>query len=85
METLRIQASRALAAQTDEAELNRLVADSRTFILRCASRTCGRYVTDSDEAYKTATLAFWEAVGWYRSGPGSFCGHGHPTASAGCL
>ena len=72
METLCIQDSRALAAQTDEAELNRLVADSRTFILRCASRTCGRYVTDSDEAYETAMLAFWEAVRCYRSGSGSF-------------
>ena len=54
------------------AELNRLVADSRTFILRCASRTCGRYVTDSDEAYETAMLAFWGLSTATRSGSGSF-------------
>ena len=63
---------RALEAQRDERTMNLFVAENRNFILRCASKACRRYITDSDEEYEIALLAFWEAVKQYRESSGSF-------------
>ena len=63
---------RALEAQRDEAAMNQFVADSRNFILQCASRTCRRFITDSDDEYEVALTAFWEAVRQYNGQAGSF-------------
>lgn len=63
---------RAISAQNDEKALNQLVADNKGFILRCASKTCKRFITDSDDEYEVALVAFWEAVRQYNISSGSF-------------
>ena len=62
----------AVRARKDDAELNRFVADNKGFILRCASKGCKRFITDSDDEYEIALLAFWEAVRKYDEKAGNF-------------
>lgn len=66
------QDARAVRAKGDEEELNRFVADNNGFILRCASKVCKRFITDSDDEYEIALLAFWEAVRQYDEKTGNF-------------
>ncbi len=73
MELRNDQNARALRAQVDEDLLERFVSENRRFILRCASRVCGRFVTESDDAYEVALVAFWEAVRAF-DGTGDFNG-----------
>ena len=61
-----------LAAKTDEARLSDLVASQKQWILRCASETAHRYVTDSDDEWSAALLAFTEAVRAYDREKGPF-------------
>ncbi len=63
---------RAMEAQRDETVMNLLLAESKGFILRCASKVCRRFITDSDDEYEVALLAFWEAVKQYNEDSGSF-------------
>ena len=63
---------RVMEAQRDEAAMNLLVAESKGFILRCASKVCKRFITDSDDEYEVALPAFWEAAKQYNQGSGSF-------------
>ena len=45
---------RAMEAQRDETVMTLLVAESKGFILRCASKVCKRFITDSDDEYEEA-------------------------------
>ena len=63
-----------LEAKTDEARLNELIAGSRQWILRCASETTRRYITDSDDEWSVALSAFHEAVRSFDVDKGSFRG-----------
>ena len=62
----------ALAAKTDEQALNNLIEQNKAWILQQAANTVHRYVTDSDEEWSTALLAFHEAVQSYDAGKGNF-------------
>lgn len=62
-----------LAKENDDA-LADLVEANRAFILRCASETVHHYVSDSDDEWSAALLAFSEAVRDYAGGKGSFRG-----------
>ena len=62
-----------LAKENDDA-LADLVEANRSFILRCASETAHRYITDSDAEWSVALLAFSEAVRDYEGEKGSFRG-----------
>jgi len=64
----------ALAAKTDEESLNNLIRQHKQWILRCASETAHRYITDSDDEWSAALLAFTEAVRDYEPEKGSFRG-----------
>ena len=64
----------ALAAQQSEFALNRFVMDNRRFIIRCASKACRRFITESDDEYEIALVAFCEAVKQYKPESGSFNG-----------
>lgn len=64
----------ALAAKTDERAFNELVESSKSWILRVASETTKRYVTDSDDEWSIALMAFSEAVQSYETEKGSFRG-----------
>ncbi len=61
-----------LRAQTDERYLNRFIEKNRKFILSSASRCVNRYVSDSDDEWSVALIAFHEAVRAYDTQKGDF-------------
>ena len=63
-----------LAAKTDEQCLNELITGSKQWILRCASQAARRYISDSDDEWSVALMAFHEAVQRYDGEKGSFRG-----------
>lgn len=63
-----------IAAKTDEQALNSLVESHKPWILRCASEAAHRYITDSDDEWSVALLAFLAAVRGYDESKGSFRG-----------
>ena len=63
-----------LLAKENENALADLIEANRSFILRCASETTHRYITDSDDEWSIALLAFSEAVRDYEGDKGSFRG-----------
>ena len=63
-----------LAAKTDEGIFNELVESHKAWMLRVASETTHHYVTDSDDEWSIALMAFSEAVQSYEEGKGSFRG-----------
>lgn len=64
----------AMAAQQSEDALNQLVMQNNSFILRCASKTCKRFITVSDDEYEVALVAFCEAVRTFNAEAGGFSG-----------
>ena len=69
-----IQNDRAGQAKTSEDALTRLVYENKSFILRCASKTCRRFITESDDEYEVALVAFCEAVHRFDANIGGFNG-----------
>lgn len=65
---------RAIEARGSEDALNRLALESNGFILRCASKTCKRFITVSDDEYEVALVAFCEAVRAFDPESGGFMG-----------
>ena len=62
----------ALAAKTDEQALNNLIETQKSWILKVCSDVTHRYITDSDDEWSTALLAFHEAVQSYDESKGTF-------------
>ena len=60
-----------LAAKTDERQFDALVNSHRQWILRVAAEAAHHYVTDSDDEWSVALMAFHEAVQSYDEGKGS--------------
>ena len=71
---LDIYDEKAVAARTNENALNELVPENNSFILRCASKTCRRFITESDDEYEVALVAFCEAVRAFNADAGGFMG-----------
>ncbi|MBQ9347049.1 MAG: RNA polymerase subunit sigma [Oscillibacter sp.] len=71
MEQLELE---VLEAKKDEARLSELIAGNKQWILRCASETTRRYITDSDDEWSIALMAFSEAVQNYVPEKGLFRG-----------
>jgi len=63
-----------LAAKTDERRFDELVESHRSWMLCVAAETTHRYITDSDDEWSVALMAFSEAVQSYEEGKGSFRG-----------
>lgn len=63
-----------LRAKNDREYRNVFLKDHRSFILKCAYRTLNRYVTESDDEWSVALLAFNEAIDDFQEGCGSFEG-----------
>lgn len=63
---------RAAIAAKDEKLKNELIGEYRNFILSSASRTLKRAVTDSDDEFMTAMIAFNEAIDSYNQDKGKF-------------
>lgn len=62
----------ALRARDDEDSLERLIRQNRRFILGCAYKTTRRFVTESDDEWSVALIAFHEAVMTYDRSRGNF-------------
>ena len=71
---LDIYDEKAVAARTNKNALNELVRENNSFILRCASKTCRRFITESDDEYEVALVAFCEAVRAFNADAGGFMG-----------
>jgi len=63
---------RAVLAAQDEKEKNELIAEYQNFILSSASKVLKRSITDSDDEFMTAMLAFNEAIDSYDKSKGRF-------------
>ena len=74
MVLLDIYDEKAIAARTNENALNELVRENNSFMLRCASKTCKRFITESDDEYEVALVAFCEAVRAFDADAGGFMG-----------
>ena len=63
---------RAVLAAEDDSLRNELISEYRNFILSQASKTLKRSVTQSDDEYMTAMIAFNEAIDSYNADKGRF-------------
>ena len=72
LEQQRILDERAIEAKSSETALNQLARESNGFILRCASKCCKRFITESDDEYEVALVAFCEAVRAFDQGASHF-------------
>ena len=63
-----------LPDESDSEAYNEFVSRHRKFILKVASKTLNRFVTESDDAYAVALVAFTEAMRRYDESKGSFYG-----------
>lgn len=63
---------RAAVAAKDEKLKNELIGEYRNFILSSASKTLKRSITDSDDEFMTAMIAFNEAIDRYDQSKGKF-------------
>ena len=62
----------AYKSKTDSEYLEGFIDRNRQFIIRVASKTVNRYLTESDDEFSIAMMAFYEAVKAYSSEKGSF-------------
>ena len=62
----------ALLAKNNESALEDLIAEQKSFILRCASKEAGRFLTDSDDEWSVALCAFNRAIDRYDGSKGDF-------------
>ncbi len=63
---------RIRTAKADEEEMSLLISEHRNFILGTANRVVGRFVTESDDAWSIALIAFHEAVKTFDESQGNF-------------
>lgn len=63
---------RVKQARVDEGVLEELIREHRGFLLSIAAQTAGRYVSESDDLWSVALIAFHEAVKTYVPDKGNF-------------
>lgn len=56
----------------DEAALNKFISDHKRFILSSAYKVTGHFVTENDDEYSVALIAFNEAIRAYETDKGDF-------------
>jgi len=61
-----------LAAKSDDALRNNFIYENTHFILVSAYRAAGHYVSESDDEYSVALIAFNEAIDYYEQDQGEF-------------
>jgi RNA polymerase sigma factor len=64
--------SMALQAKNNPSLLDNLIRQQEYYILKCASKTCRRYITKSDDEWSIALMAFTQAIDDYNLDKGSF-------------
>lgn len=62
----------ALAAASDEAKLNEFINSQYSFILSCAGKHSGRFISKEDDEFSVALYAFYEATCKYNESVGDF-------------
>ena len=62
----------ALAAQKSDEQFHNFALTSQPFIKKCASSTCKHYVSESEDEWSIALIAFSEAVQSYDESKGNF-------------
>lgn len=62
----------ALAVKADRSREDKFIEANRKFIFSCSYHVLHRFITEQDDAYITAMLAFHEAVGAYDEQKGEF-------------
>ena len=62
----------AIRAKNSDEDFGTLVAECRSFILRCAGQSLHRYVSENDDAWSVALQAFYEAVRSFEPEKGKF-------------
>ena len=65
-------AEQVAQAQLDEEAMNRLIEDNRKFIMASAYRAVGHFITESDDEWSVALIAFHEAAKAYDESKGDF-------------
>lgn len=63
---------KALRAAYDDSYINEFISESRSFILGCAGKHAGRYISESDDEYSIAMYAFFTAITKYNPERGDF-------------
>lgn len=63
---------RVLAAQKDKQLRNEIILEYQNFISSCAAKSVGRYITDQDDEWSVALIAFDEAITKYDRLKGTF-------------
>lgn len=63
---------RVQSARADETLITELIEEYRPFILSSAGAVCGHHITDSDDEWSIALLAFYDSVKSYDPGRGHF-------------
>ncbi len=65
-------AEEVIRAQSDKAYMNRFIQENKKFILACAYHTVGHFVSESDDEWSVALIAFHEAIMSYDESKGEF-------------
>ena len=63
---------RVLMAKTDHSIADELIKEYQKFILSCAHKSAGRFITKQDDEMSIALMAFHEAIQKYDTSRGSF-------------
>lgn len=63
---------KAARAAQDDSYMNEFIAENKTFILGCAGKQAGRYISESDDEYSIAMYAFFTAITKYNTSQGDF-------------
>ena len=65
---------RAIESKQSEDSFHKFAEENHKFILKCAYQTCHRFVSESDDEWSIALIAFYEAVKNYDESKGAFRG-----------
>ena len=63
---------KAVRAAQDDSYMNEFIAENKTFILGCAGKQAGRYISESDDEFSIAMYAFFTAITKYNTDQGDF-------------
>lgn len=64
--------SKAARAAQDDSYINQFIAENKNFILGCAGKQAGRYISESDDEFSVAMYAFFTAITRYNTEQGDF-------------
>ena len=63
---------KAVRAAQDDSYMTEFIAENKTFILGCAGKQAGRYISESDDEFSIAMYAFFTAITKYNTDQGDF-------------